>query len=173
MPTAYLIAGWPSSGNRLLAAVLVRSGCAGEASTEQPDIDFIPPATRPLVVYQHWDVRAWIRALRRAGYERVVVIVIVREPVACVRSAIAHDHFQCPNFDRLWADRSRDITQHLFDAIVEGVIPEIVTYEGLTEPFLAAWLPRIGLPYVPGEIILPGQIASSSIESQNEKWYPR
>ncbi len=34
--TAYIVSGVNSSGNRLLASILVRSGCAGEGSTRQP-----------------------------------------------------------------------------------------------------------------------------------------
>jgi hypothetical protein len=48
---------------------------------------------------------------------------------------------------------------------------EIVTYEGLSEPFLEKWLPRIGLPYVPGELSLPGQVAPGEICNQNAKHY--
>jgi hypothetical protein len=65
------------------------------------------------------------------------------------------------------------LAQNLTDALAAGIVPEVLTYEGLTEQFLAAWLPRIGLPYVPGDIVLPGQIAPSKIELQNAKWYPR
>ncbi len=173
MNAAYIVAGFVSSGNRLLSAIMVRSGCAGEGSTNQPSREQIPPPTRPLVIIEHYDVQGWIRALRHAGYSPVVVCVLVREPIANIRSAITRGHYSQEQVDQAYADRSRRIADNLLHAFLEGIIPEVLTYEGLTEPFLAAWLPRIGLPYVPGEIILPGQIAPPRIELQNEKWYPR
>ena len=170
---AYRVAGFESSGNGLLASILVRSGCAGEASTDQPTPDELPPPKRPLVVIDHDEVARWIAALRGRGYDPVRVLVIVRERIANIRSAITRGHWPQQLCEAAWARRSTDLAQNLADALAAGIVPEVLTYEGLTEPFLAAWLPRIGLPYVPGEIVLPGQIAPSSIELQNAKWYPR
>jgi hypothetical protein len=182
---AYLVAGFESSGNRLLASILVRSGCAGEASTNQPPLDRLPPPERPLVVIAHEQptaerlaaphgqaVARWIAALNGRGYDPVRVLVIVREPVANIRSAIARGHWPQELCEAAYCRRTHDLAQNLSDSLAAGIVPEVLTYEGLTEPFLAAWLPRIGLRYVPGAIILPGQIAPPRIELQNEKWYP-
>ena len=43
--------------------------------------------------------------------------------------------------------------------------------QGLSEPFLERWLPRIGLPHVPGELSLPGQVVPGEICNQNAKHY--
>jgi len=183
---AYLVAGFESSGNRLLASILVRSGCAGEASTNQPSLDRLPPPERPLVVIAHeapaadrvavphgQAVARWTAALKSHGYDPIRVLAIVREPIANIRSAIARGHWPQELCEAAYARRTYDLAKNLSDSLAAGIVPEVLTYEGLTEHYLAAWLPRIGLPYFPGAIVLPGQIAPPQIESQNEKWYPR
>ena len=101
------------------------------------------------------------------------MLVIVREPIANIRSAIARGHWPEQLCEAAYGRRTHDLAKNLSDSLAAGIVPEVLTYEGLTEPFLAAWLPRIGLTYVPGEIILPGQTAPPGIELQNDKWYPR
>ena len=61
--TAYIVAGVNSSGNRLLASILVRSGCAGEGSTNQPmRFDAIPPPQQSVVIIKHGGLTGWIRS---------------------------------------------------------------------------------------------------------------
>jgi hypothetical protein len=63
------------------------------------------------------------------------------------------------------------ISRNIIEALAQKVDVELITYEGLSEPFLEKWLPRIGLPYVPGELSLPGQVAPGEICTQNAKHY--
>ena len=91
--TAYIVAGATSSGNRLLASILVRSGCRGEGSTRQPmTVDQLPPPEQPIVIIKHGALTGWIRAFRRLGYDHIVVIIPVREPIANASSMVAHGH---------------------------------------------------------------------------------
>lgn len=169
MPTAYLVCGAPSSGNRLVAAILCRSGCAGEGSTNQPaELADIPAAGyNPYVLIRHRNVAQTIAALQQRGFTKVVAIVVVREPVATVRSMVNHGHQPT----EAAAKRHRDIViaDNIADLDESGIPFEIVTYEGLTEDFLHAWLPTIGLPYVMGPLSLPGQLSPPAIRNQNAK----
>lgn len=171
MPTAYLVAGPPSAGNRLVAAALVRSGCLGEGSDNQPKraIDVPPPGDKPVVVIKHRYVSDWIRTLRAIGYDRVVVVVVVREPIANARSLVANG--SVTRFDDARKMIARMIAKNVFAATSEHATLEVITYEGLNEQFLEAWLPRIGLPYVDGPLDLPGQNGPSEITNQNGKHY--
>ena len=67
--------------------------------------------------------------------------------------------------------RTVTIARNIVEALAQDVQLEIITYEGLSEPFLAEWLPRIGLPHVGGGLSLPGQIAPDTISNQNGKHY--
>ncbi|GIW83172.1 MAG: hypothetical protein KatS3mg105_4979 [Gemmatales bacterium] len=167
---AYIVSGAVSSGNRLLAAILVRSGCAGEASTNQPmRADQLPLPTQPLVIIKHGGLTGWIRALRAKGYERIVVILPIREPIANADSMVRRGHH--PDFEDAYAHRIVVIAKNITEALAQRVDLEIVTYEGLTEPFLERWLPRIGLPYIAGPLSLPGQAVPKTIVNQNARHY--
>ena len=131
------------------------------------------PASDRLAVARGQAVARWIAALDGRGYHPIIVCVIVREPVANIRSAIARGHWPQELCEAAYCRRTQDLAKNLSDSLAAGIVPEVLTYEGLTEHFLAAWLPRIGLPYVSGEITLPGQIAPPGIALQIEKWYPR
>lgn len=51
---AYIISGPESSGNRLLAGILVRSGCSGEGSHNQPHCpNDIPEPDKHFVLIKH------------------------------------------------------------------------------------------------------------------------
>lgn len=168
--TAYIVAGVNSSGNRLLASILVRSGCAGEGSTNQPmRIEEIPLPDRSIVIIKHGMLTGWIRRFRELGYQRIVVIVPIREPIANCLSIVSRGHLS--DFEDAYHHRVVAITRNLVEALAQRVDLELITYEGLSEPFLRQWLPRIGLPYVHGHLSLPGQHASNEICNQNAKHY--
>ena len=168
--TAYIVAGVNSSGNRLLASILVRSGCAGEGSTNQPmRIEEIPPPERSIVIIKHGMLTGWIRRFRELSYQRIVVIIPIREPIANCLSIVSRGHLS--DFEDAYHHRIVAITRNMIEALAQRVELEIITYEGLSEPFLKQWLPRIGLPYVPGHLALPGQHASNEICNQNAKHY--
>jgi len=167
---AYIVAGVNSSGNRLLASILVRSGCVGEGSTNQPmSIAEIPPPEQSVVIIKHGGLTGWIRRFRELGYQRIVVIIPIREPIANCASIVARGHLS--DFEDAYHHRIVAISRNIVEALAQRVELELITYEGLSEPFLKQWLPRIGLPYVPGHLSLPGQHASSEICNQNAKHY--
>ncbi len=169
--TAYIVCGAESSGNRLVASILCRSGCDGEGSTRQPQsLEQLPTtAERPYVCILHYHLSPWVRAFRASGFARVVAILPIREPMANVRSMMVRGHRT--EFEDGYRYRTVTIARNIVEALAQDVQLEIITYEGLTEPFLAGWLPRIGLPYVPGNLSLPGQHTSNEICNQNAKHY--
>lgn len=178
--TAYIIAGPVSSGNRLLASILIRSGCYGSSTAQQIDrTSEIPAPKRPFVIIRHVDTADWINALQETGYDNVVVIVIIREPIAHIGSMIKNGHYQsvrrqqlfsiCPiNVDRqahekdLYRIRTSTIAKNIIDAQDADAKLEIISYEGLSEQFLRRWLPLIGLEYME---------LSDNINNQNDKYY--
>jgi hypothetical protein len=167
---AYIVAGVNSSGNRLLASALVRSGCVGEGSTNQPmSIAEIPPPEQSVVIIKHGGLTGWIRRFRELGYQRIVVIIPIREPIANCASIVARGHLS--DVEDAYHHRIVAISRNMIEALAQRVDLELITYEGLSEPFLKQWLPRIGLPYVTGHLALPGQHASSEICNQNAKHY--
>jgi len=167
---AYIVCGPFASGNRLMAAILVRSGCRGSGSTDQPaGSGEIPQCDgRPYVMVQHHRLPYWAEALRECGYGHVAAIVMVREPIAQARSASrAHGK----DFGLCYLDRTVTTATNVATAMRAGLQLEIVPYESLSEPMLAAWLPTIGLPYARGPIHTPGQTTAARIENQNRKHY--
>ena len=90
---AFLIAGPESSGNRIMASLLVRSGVHGAGSTNQlysrerlPDGE-----TSPVLTIIHHDIRDPILKLGALGYE-VTVIVMMRDPFAQEQSMVQRGH---------------------------------------------------------------------------------
>ena len=126
-------------------------------------------AERPYVCILHYHLSPWVRAFRASGFARVVAILPIREPMANVRSMMVRGHRT--EFEDGYRYRTVTIARNIVEALAQDVQLEIITYEGLTEPFLAGWLPRIGLPYVPGNLSLPGQHTSNEICNQNAKHY--
>lgn len=86
----------------------------------------------------------WIRSFRTLGYKRIIVILMIREPIATASSMIKRNHHK--DFEDAYAHRIVAIANNLVEALAQRVELEILTYEGLTESFLKKWLPRIGLP---------------------------
>lgn len=163
--TAYVVCGPICSGNRLLASILVRCGCAGEGSANQPGtVEDIPDAKGPYVCIFHQDLDSWVAALKGKGYGQVVCIVMVREPVANLRSMRR-------NQQEFLFHRTATIARNIQDIRSTDAHLEILTYEGLCEEALRLWLPTIGLTYKPGPLELPGQKISGAIQIQNKKHY--
>ena len=170
MTNAYIVAGPESSGNRLVAAILVRSGCRGEGSTNQPkSVDELQPDDgTPYVIIAHHNLMRWIDALRSMDY-RVHVVVVIREPVATIGSQVARGHIADPQ--RAYMVRSQTIARTFEDTTKSGVATHVVTYEGLCESALKQWLPLIGLEYASGPLDLRGQDSPDWITNENEKHY--
>src|SRR3546814_10009736 len=78
----FLVVGPESAGNRLAAAVLVRAGCVGHASTDQVWDQTLPEGETPAVVIRSFphgddwpDLGALLSTLHARGY---VVTVLIR-----------------------------------------------------------------------------------------------
>lgn len=92
MKRAFLISGPESSGNRILASLLVRSGVEGAGSTNQVYTRNKLPTDSPLALtIIHANIREPILTLRERGYE-VTVLVLFRDPVACEQSMVTRGH---------------------------------------------------------------------------------
>ena len=167
MPTAFIVCGPMSSGNRLLAGAMVRSGCLGEASTRQPkrpeQIAEAKPG-KPFVLIAHYRLRRWIKILRSKGYERVVAVCIVREQVATIRSQQKAGHAQLAEVAT--ANRVAMVAEALGDATAYCDAAHLTTFEGLTEAALAHFLPVLGLEYKAGSLELEGQVTGSVIDPE-------
>jgi Methyltransferase FkbM domain len=170
---AYIVCGPTSSGNRLLASILCRSGCRGEGSTRQPQkVEEIPTADgTPYVVIKHEHLPVWIKALKDKGYLRVVGIVMVREPYANISSMFQHKHIIDIGITAAFQDRNNVIVTNIVRLHEAQAEIEILSYEGLNEESLKRWLPHIGLEYKAGDLKLPGQLAPRQIEAKNDKHY--
>ena len=169
MTRAYVVCGCESSGNRLLAAILCRSGCLGEGSHRQPQYPSELPVCqgRPYVLIHHFDLDPWIEQLQENGFEPFL-LYIAREPFAQAESAVQRGHY----LDRqLVRDAKVVHLAGILRTAKKYELPlEIVTYEGLTEAALAKWLPTIGLEYRSGALKLPGQ-PYKAIQNANRKHY--
>jgi FkbM family methyltransferase len=171
--TAYLVCGPVSSGNRVMAAVLMRSGCVGSSSTFQPlSPEELPEAQDdPFVMISHQNLTAWIRGLRARGHQRVVAVVMVREPVANIQSAIKRGHHTRDLAFGLRV-RSHRLASNIAELISCNAEVEIYPYEGMSEEAMRRWLPHIGLEYIPGDLVHPGQPDFPKVlKPQNHKNY--
>ena len=172
MTTAYIVSGAESSGNRLLASILVRSGCRGEGSTDQPENEWDIPwsdGTHFAMIAQE-NLELWANRFMSKGYDRIVALLIIREPVANVSSIVKHGHRA--TIQQALESRQRIISDTIRDAESLAIELHIVTYEGLSEPMLELWLPTIGLPYSTGPLQLRGQHGAQNwITNENAKHY--
>lgn len=174
-PTAYIVCGPIRSGNRILASILVRSGCHGNAGTQQPrTAEDLPAAERnePYVIIVHEHVAWWADQLRNKGFQRIVAIMIIREPIATIQSALKGGHPGVYELQIGMMNRKNTIVSTISELVArQGIEFEILTYEGLCEEMLRIWLPSIGLRYVPGSLVTPGQEVADHIANQNKKHY--
>lgn len=89
---AFIVSGPESSGNRLIAALLVRGGCQGKGSTDQRywEEGNPSPDRGPLVAVAH-DPKKAADKLKSCGFD-VRLIVCVRDPFAQKLSMIRRGH---------------------------------------------------------------------------------
>lgn len=172
MRRAFIICGPPSSGNRLIGAILVRAGCWGEGSTNQPKTISDIPTDVDDIVWIHprcWDTL--ISDLRTAGFEKIIFILVIREPEANCRSMVKSGFYQ--ELDQAYTERTNHLCNMLNIAVTNGCQIEIVTYEGLSTPMLKLWLPRFGLPIhnLDEPLQMIGQLAPDYISNENAKHY--
>lgn len=172
MKRAFIVNGPPASGNRLVGAILVRAGCWGEGSTNQPlKITEIPVNINNLMwIHPRCGLETAIKGLKERHYD-ITVIVVVREPEANCRSMVKAGFFN--DLGTTLHERMKSIQHTINTAVKYGCKIEIITYEGLSIPMLKLWLPRLGLSAdnLDTPLQLVGQIAADFITNENPKYY--
>lgn len=171
----FLVVGPESAGNRLTAAVLVRAGCIGKASTDQDWDNSLPDNESPAVVicsFPHggrWpDMIEIYRTLCARGYH-VTALVTTREIGAISSSQIKRGHSDSASVDI----RIRTAYMRIFHGlrVMEDFV--FVPYEVFAlHPTDAArsLLKRLGLPLVvDGPVVVDG--VSAEITNENRKYY--
>lgn len=172
MRRAFIICGPPSSGNRLVGAILVRAGCWGEGSTNQPkNISEIPTDAKD-IVWIHprcWDTL--VSDLKTAGFEKIIFIMVIREPEANCRSMVKSGFYK--TIEQAYTKRIASFCNVINIATTNNCQIEIITYEGLSTPMLKLWLPRLGLPIdnLNQPLHMIGQLAPYYISNENSKHY--
>jgi hypothetical protein len=168
-----IVAGPESAGNRLLASILVRAGCAGSGSTDQPRCAAeVPPADNAVWIMHHQLARH-AQELHALGWQ-VEVLIVVREWTANVGSLVqrGHDQFRRAAGQRILTT----LADNLHDILVRHIPCRVLTYEGLTEGSIRALLLDLGLraDNLGEPLRLDGQIAPCQPEPllANAKHYP-
>lgn len=164
MKTCYLILSPEGCGSRLMAEILIRNGCEGSCTHDQPLADSLTGAGPTIVVRYSlpfggdWPDRRWpdLNAahgrLWRAGYE-VRVIVILRNAYCAVRSQLPRDLVK--SIDEGYRNYSRAV-KIIGGFIAENALPcRWATYESLSREMLAnllvGWIDVKDLPIVRDE----------------------
>jgi hypothetical protein len=171
MKRAFIICGPQSSGNRLLGAILVRAGCWGEGSTNQPKhISEIPSDTEKIVWIHPPCLDTALTDLKAVEFN-ITIIIIIREPEATCRSMVKAGFY--PDLATAFNERIVKIQDSINTASKHNCKIEILTYEGLTMPMLKLWLTRLGLltNNLENPLNLVGQFAPDFISNQNSKHY--
>src|SRR5581483_1465500 len=171
MRRIFIVNGPESSGNRLVGAILLRAGCWGEASTNQPKtISDIPKEPNQVVWIHPGNFKDTIPALKTV-FDEVTVILVIREPEANCRSMVRVGFFQ--TLKQANIARINKIQETINTALESNCKLEIITYEGLSTPMLRLWLPRLGLPVdnLNQNLKLVGQLAPTQIRNRNGKYY--
>lgn len=137
----YVVCGPESSGNRLIASILVRAGCWGEGSTNQPRLEDIPDVEKAVVIIHHNLLSSFVK-LQERGFD-VVALMLVREWTANVSSLIKRGFDQ----DVEMAERRilTTLASNLFDAICYNIPMIVTTYESINNDSLPNLLNKLGL----------------------------
>lgn len=150
MKRAFLIAGPESSGNRILASLLVRAGVHGAGSTNQLyDRERLPDGSvSPVLTIIHHEIRGPITAMRERGYE-VTVIVMTRDPFAQEQSMVQRGHV--PSIEAAHKLALETYAENFSTILELGVPYRVVSYDYLvTYPLtvLHRILLDLDLPFV-------------------------
>jgi len=169
---AYLVCGPVASGNRLMASILLRSGCIGFHGDEQPqrEEEILVSKGEPFVMVQHGNIVGWVGGLRRAGYSHITGVVMIREPIAAMRSAIKKHGFT-NDLGSMLGSRNRTLVRNITELKANGAEVEIVPYEGLCEEGVKLWLPHIGLKYHTGTLHSPVGDTIVDPQEKNKVYY--
>lgn len=137
----YIVCGPESSGNRLMTSILVRAGCWGEGSTNQPRLEDVPDVEKAVVIIHH-NLASSFAKLNERGFD-VMAIMLVREWTANIESLINRGFDQ----DRMAAERRilTTLASNLFDALCYNVPMVVTTYESINHDSLPDLLNRLGL----------------------------
>lgn len=132
---AYIVCGAESSGTRAHARLLAVAGARQALSSGKPgEIPNDPVSERPAVVHRSYphggewpNLGVLADDLRSEGAAEVIVVVVVRDPVACERSQVDHKHVEDVETAR---DHIRQAHLRIFAQLLVEELPFVVsTYE--------------------------------------------
>ena len=171
MKRCFLVAGPPSSGNRLLAAILARAGCAGEGSTSARFNRTLPTTETPAVLIRHHPPAELFTALAQREYV-VRVLACVRDATCTIGSQVQRHHAPTVPAAEAGIEQS---WRHLFQVLPPEVRLRLVPYESLVlhpEAAAKAVLDWCGLhPGNPPEpLVIDGQ-ALTGVHDANAAHY--
>lgn len=139
MNRCFVIAGPESSGNRLLADILVRAGCQGQGSTNQyKTVDELPAGD---VVWIKHRISGVLEALKARG--QVVILIIVRDWFATVASMVDRGHRPTPQEAKNGILET--IRENTDAALRHGVEALVIPYESLSPQSIELLLRTYGL----------------------------
>lgn len=175
MKQAFVVCGAESSGNRLLTAVLVRSGCVGSATDDGGIWSRIEPGVEPRIVltlsYPNGHVWPELPSLHwrlnNKGY-LVWYLVTVRDHTCVLasqkKSRLKPEPLAWGNYQRAY----REIFSQLATIDASYII---VPYEALVArtQYVDRLLTQLELPGVHGPVIVNG--VEKRIRDENRKWY--
>jgi len=137
---AFIVCGAESSGNRLLAAILVRAGCWGQSSTDQPAVADVPDTEPLVVIIRHRDLKETHDSLQQKGF-RVTGVMPVREWNANIKSMVSRGHVSVAADAELCIKRV--LYRNLSDSLVYDIPLIVTTYESLQDQAAVAALLRL------------------------------
>ena len=178
---AYLVFGAESSGNHLVADILINAGCLGHSGdhpdwhgdfkgwTDAQPWDESPPTDETPIVWRRsiphggeWiSIAAFIKTIKERGYE-VKCVVVIRELHPTVESQLKWRHVQ--SRDQGVSNIARAYL-HIFTHIARADVPFVVTsYEALVNYPEAQdlLLEELGIPLPPERL---------ETWDGNKKWY--
>lgn len=174
MKRCFVIAGPESSGNRLLAAILIRAGCRGDASTDQRWDSELPTDETPAVIIrsfphgEEWpDLQAINTELEARGYA-ITTLITVRHHSATVRSQVSRGH--ATGLSEAAAQIREAYTRIFAKVSIDYMIVPyaVLIYE--SDKAIATMLEDLGLPPITeGDLMIDGEPAF--ISNQNAKHY--
>lgn len=168
----FLVVGPESSGNRLLAGVLIKAGCVGVAGVNQEWADCPPPPglENPVVIrsFPHGGETPDLTDLYESGYE-VVTLVTVRHPKAVILSQVKQGHVDS-------VEQAFDNVQKAYKDIFAAIQGEfhLIPYEAITHPdrcHLWGVLFALGLPEIMDFNVTIDEVDRPIINQNEKHWY--
>ena len=183
----FLVVGPECAGNRILAAILARAGCAGGGTTTAPLNTGLPTDEDPVVMirsYPHGGDWPNLRQLGKDLAERdyaITILLTVRDPHAITQSQIERGERSYERARHLINEAYWLIFEHctwlrrVLPGSVDQVVPVPIESWGLPtkERAATALCEMLGLPdrNLKAELVVDGYGASGHLKDSNAKYY--